>query len=55
MNNYKICQLLKNSSLSKFVTKKWVEVNDLLSCQYSVNKNIRLKNSILRSNLCNYR
>ena len=30
------------------------EVNDLSSGQYSVNKNIKLKNSFLRSDLCDY-
>ena len=30
------------------------KVNDLLSGQYSVKKNIRLKTSMLRSNLCDY-
>ena len=34
--------------------KKWIEVNDLSSGQYSVNKNIRFKTSMLRSDLCNY-
>ena len=29
--------------------------NDLSSGQYSVNKNIRLKTSMLRSDLCDYR
>ena len=36
------------------MTKKWVEVNDLSSGQCSVNKNIRFKNSLLRSDLCDY-
>ena len=52
--NYKIAKLLNNSIVSKFVTKKWVEVNDLSSGQYSINKNIRLKTSMLRSELCDY-
>ena len=34
---------------------KLIEVNDLSSRQYPVNKNIRFKTSILRSNLCDYR
>ena len=34
--------------------KKRVEVNDLSSGQYSVNKNIRFKVSMLRSDLCDY-
>ena len=36
--------------MPKFVTKKWIEVNG----QYSVNKKIRLKTSMLRSDLCDY-
>ena len=34
--------------------KKWIKVNPLSSDQYSVNKNIRLKISMLRSDLCDY-
>ena len=41
-------------NVSKFVTRKWVEVNDLSSRQYSVNKNIRFKTPMLRSDLCHY-
>ena len=37
------------ATVSKFVIKKWIEVNDLSSGQYFVNKNIRFKTSILRS------
>ena len=36
------------------MTKKCIEVNDLSSGQYYVNKNIKFKTSILRSDLCNY-
>ena len=54
MEHYKISKLLNDSTVSKFVTKKWIKVNDLSSGQYSVNKNIRFKTSMLRSNLCNY-
>ena len=32
MKHYKITKLLNNSTVSKFVTKKWVEENDLSSC-----------------------
>ena len=53
MEYYKLSKLLNDSTLSKFVTKKWVEVNDLSSGQYSANQNIRFKTSILRSDLCN--
>ena len=40
--SYEIPKLLINSIVSKFVTKKWIEVNDLSSRQYSVNKNIKI-------------
>ena len=36
------------------MTKIWIEVNDVSSAQYSVNKSIRLKTSMLRSDLCDY-
>ena len=54
IEQYKISKLLNDSTVSKFVTKKWVEVNDLSSGQCLVNKNIRFKNSLLRSDLCDY-
>ena len=46
-------KLLNDSSLSKFVTKKWVNVNDLSSGQYSASKKM-FKTSMLRADLCNY-
>ena len=52
--HYKISKLLNNSTVSKFSTKHWVEVNDLASGQYSVNKNIRFKTSLSRWYLCDY-
>ena len=36
------------------MTKKWVKVNDLSDGQYSVNKNLRFKISMLRSDLRGY-
>ena len=54
MEHYKIFTLLNDSTASKSVTKKWIEVYDLSSGQYSVNKNIRFKTSMLRSDLCDY-
>ena len=54
MEHYKISMLLNNSTISKFVTKKWIEINDLSSGQYFVNKNVRFKTSMLRSDLCVY-
>ena len=37
-----------------FVTRKWIEVNHLSNGQYSVNKIIRFKTSMLRSDLWDY-
>ena len=41
-------KLLNDSTVSKFVTRKWIEVNNLPGNQYSVNKNIRFKTLMLR-------
>ena len=54
MKHYKISNLLNDSTVSKFVTKKWIKVNDLSIDQYSVNKSIKFKTSMLRLNLCDY-
>ena len=54
MEHYKTSKLLNDSTLSKFVAKNWMEINDLSSGQYSVNKNIRSAISMLRSDLCGY-
>ena len=54
MEHHKISNSLNDSTVSKLFTKKWVEINDLSSGQYSVNKNIRFKISLLRSDLCDY-
>ena len=43
MEYYKISKLLNNSFVSKFMTKKWIEVNDWSDGQDSPNKNIGLK------------
>ena len=37
---YKVSKLLNDSTVSIFSTKKWIEVNDLSSGQYSIKKNI---------------
>ena len=37
--------------LPKFVTKKWIEVYDQSEGNYNVNKEIRIKKSMLRSDL----
>ena len=36
MEYHKTSKLLNNSTVSKFETKKWIEVNDLSVGQYSV-------------------
>ena len=43
-----------NKDLPKFVTKKWIEVYDQLQGNYDVNKEIRIKTSMLRSGLCDF-
>ena len=47
----KISKLLKDLTVSKFVTRKWIEKNDLSGGQYSINKKIRFKTPMLRSYL----
>ena len=54
MEHYKISKLSNNLTVSKFLTKEWTEINDLSSSEYSPNKNIRFKNSMLRPDLCDY-
>ena len=52
MEHYKIFKLLNDSTVSKFVTKKWIEVNKLSHAQYSVSKNIRFKTALLQDQIC---
>ena len=40
--------------LPRFVTKKWVEVYDQSGGNYNVNKEIRIKKSMLRSDLWDF-
>ena len=54
MEHHKIFKLLNNSTVLKFASRKWIEVNDLTNDQYSLNKNIRFKTPKLRSDLCDY-
>ena len=42
MEYYKISQLLNDSAVSKFVTKKWVKLNNSSSGQHSVNKKYKV-------------
>ena len=48
--------LRKNSdnNLPKFVTKIWIEVYDQSEGNYNVNKEIKIKTSTLRSDLCDF-
>ena len=43
-----------NKDLPRFVTKKWIEVYDQSEKNYSPNKEIRIKMSMLRSDLCDF-
>ena len=43
-----------NKDLPKFVTKKWVEVYDQSQENYNPNKEIKIKTSMLRSDLCDF-
>ena len=47
MEHFEISKLLNDSTVSKFMTKKWVAANNLSSNQYSVSKS----NEKIRSNL----
>ena len=54
LNVIKRLKLLNDSAVWRFVTKKWIEVNDLSGGQYFVDKNIWFKALMLRSDLCGY-
>ena len=54
MRHYKISKLLNDSTVLKFVTREWTEVNDLSGVQYYSNKNTRFKTRMLRLDLCYY-
>ena len=43
-----------DKDLPRFVTKKCIEVYDQLEGNYNVNKEIRIKTSMLRSDLCDF-
>ena len=43
-----------NKDLPTFVTKKWIEVHDQPEGNYNVNKEIRIKTSMLRSDSCDF-
>ena len=58
MEFQKIASFLDTTSddkdLPRFVTKKWIEVYDQSEKNYNPNKEIRIKTSMLRSDLCNF-
>ena len=58
MEFQKIVNFLDTTSddkdLPRFVTKKWIEVYDQSEKKYNVNKEIRIKTPMLRSDLCDY-
>ena len=43
-----------DKDLPRFVTKKWIEVYDQSGENYNVNKEIRIKTPMLRSDLCDF-
>ena len=43
-----------DKDLPKFITKKWIEVYDQSEENYDINKEIRTKTSMLRSDLCDF-
>ena len=43
-----------DKDLPRFVNKKWIEVYDQSEKMYSSNKGIRIKMSMLRSDLCDF-
>ena len=43
-----------DNDLPRFVTKKWMEVYHQSGGNYNVNKEIRIKTSMLRSDLCDF-
>ena len=43
-----------NKDFPRFAAKKWIEVYDQSERNYSPNKEIRIKRSMLRSDLCDY-
>ena len=47
MKYYKISKLLNDSTVSKFVIRKWIEVIDSSEVQYFLNQNVRLKTPML--------
>ena len=52
MEHHKISELLNNSTVSRFVTRKTIKVNDISNGQYSLNQNaIKFKSTMLGCDL----
>ena len=45
---------LDDKDLPRFITKKWIELYDQSEKNYNPNKEIRIKTSMLRSDLCDF-
>ena len=43
-----------DKELPRFVTKKWIKVYDQSEKNYNPNREIRIKTSMLRSDLCDF-
>ena len=54
MEFQKITAISDDKDLPRFVTKKWVKVYDQSGGNYNVNKEVRIKTSMLRSDLCDF-
>ena len=56
MEHQNTINFLNNATnqLSKFRTKKWVEINDNARETSNTNSEIKFKNSMLKSSLCDY-
>ena len=57
--NFKILQIFlditsDDKDLSRFVTKKWIEIYDQSEENYNINKEVRIKTSMLRLDLCDF-
>ena len=57
MEYQKIANLIDDNTLnqpSKFRTRNWIEINDESTEAYNVNSQIKFKNTMLKSSLCDY-
>ena len=56
MEFQKIINLLDSDDkdLPRYVTKTWIEVYDQSEKNYSVNKDIRIKTPMVRTDLCDF-